>query len=69
MHIKYRQDNFASYDMIHSYVQDNGHELTIYVNSIVKCVYYVGLGSNGCFITGATLAGGHYMMYIISGVG
>jgi hypothetical protein len=32
-------------------------------------VYYIGLGSNGCFMTGATLMGGHYTTCIISGVG
>jgi hypothetical protein len=69
MYVKYRQDNFASYDMIHPYVRDNSHELTIYVNSMVKCVCYMGLGSNDYFITGATLIGGHYRMDIISGVG
>jgi hypothetical protein len=29
----------------------------------------MGLRSNGCFMTGATLIGGHYRMYIISNVG
>ena len=29
----------------------------------------MGLGSNGCFVTGATLIGGHYRTYIISDVG
>ena len=36
---------------------------------MVKCVRYMGLGFNGCFVTGASLTGGHYKTYIISGVG
>jgi hypothetical protein len=34
-----------------------------------KCVFYMGIGSNGCFMTGTALMGGHYRMYIISGMG
>jgi hypothetical protein len=49
-------------------VRDNVHEFTIHVNFIVKCVYYIGLKSNSCFVTSATLMGGHYMTYIISSV-
>ena len=30
---------------------------------------YMGHGSNGCFVTGAALMGGHYKTYIIKGVG
>jgi hypothetical protein len=69
MHVKYKQDNFALYDMVHRYVWDNGHRLTIYVNFMVKCVYYIGLGSDGCFMASAALTTGHYRMNIISGVG
>ena len=47
---------------------DNGYKLTIHINLVFKCVYYIGLRSNGCFVIGATLMGGHYMTYIISGV-
>jgi hypothetical protein len=36
---------------------------------MIKCVCYMGLGSNSCFIAGATLTGGHYRVDIISGVG
>jgi hypothetical protein len=39
------------------------------LNDMVKYVRYIGFGSNGYFVTGATLMGGHYMTYIISGVG
>jgi hypothetical protein len=55
MHVKYIQDNFASYDIVHQYVRDNGHELTIHVNFMVKCVYYTGLRSNGCFMADGAL--------------
>ena len=41
MHVKYRLNNFASYDMVHWYMRDNGHELTIHVNFMVKCVYVI----------------------------
>jgi hypothetical protein len=33
------------------------------------CVLYIGLGSNGCFMTNTALMGDHYRMYVISGVG
>ena len=69
MHVKYRQDNFASYDMVHQYVRDKGHGLTIYVKFMVKCVCYMGLLSNGCFMIGAALTSSHYRTVIISGVG
>jgi hypothetical protein len=36
---------------------------------MVKCVCYIGLVSNGCFVIGAALKGGHYRTYIISNVG
>ena len=36
---------------------------------MVKCVCYISLESNGCFVTGAALMGGHYRTYVISGVG
>jgi hypothetical protein len=55
--------------MVHRYVQDNGYGLTIYVNLLVKCVCYMDLGFNGCFMAGATLMGSHYRMKIITGVG
>jgi hypothetical protein len=55
--------------MIHQYVQDNGHELTIYVNFMVKCVCYMGLRSNGYFVTSAALMYSHYRTNIISDVG
>jgi hypothetical protein len=42
---------------------------TIHVNFMVKCVCYMGLGSNGCFMISITLMGGQYRMNIISGVG
>ena len=35
---------------------------------MVKCVCYMGLGSNDCFIANTTLTGGHYRIDIISGV-
>ena len=38
-------------------------------NVIVKCVCYMSLGFSGCFVTVATITGGHYKTYIISGVG
>ena len=69
MYVKYKQDNFVLYDIEHRYVRDNGHGLTIYVKFIVKCVCYMSLGSNGCFMAGTALMDGHYRMYIISGVG
>jgi hypothetical protein len=69
MHVKYKQDNFVSYDMVHQYVWDNDHELTIYVNFMVKCVCYISLVSNGCFMASTTLMNGHYKMDIISAVG
>ena len=36
---------------------------------MVKCVCYMDLGSNGCFMAGAALTGGYYWTNIISGVG
>jgi hypothetical protein len=36
---------------------------------MVKCVYYMGLGSNSCSMAGAALTGDHYKMNIINGVG
>jgi hypothetical protein len=51
------------------YMQDNSHRLTIYVNLMVKCVCYMGLGSNGCFMADTALMGGHYRKEIISSVG
>ena len=69
MHVKYKQDNFASYDMVYRYVRDNGHELTIHVNFMVKCVYYMGIGSNDYFMASIALVGGHYKIDIINGVG
>jgi hypothetical protein len=55
--------------MVYRYVWDNSHELTMHVNFIVKYVcYYMGLGSNDCFMTNITLTDGHYKMYIISRV-
>jgi hypothetical protein len=50
-------------------VQDNGYVFTIYVNFIVRCVCYMCLGSNGCFMADAALTNCHYRMDIISGVG
>ena len=46
--------------MIHRYVRDKRHELTIYVNFEVKFMCYIGLGSNGCFMAGAALTSDHY---------
>jgi hypothetical protein len=39
------------------------------LDDMVKCVCYMGLGSNGCFMAGVALMGGHYRMDIISSVG
>ena len=51
-------------------MRDNGHGLTIHVNFMVKYVCcYMGLESDGCFLTGTTLKGSHYRTYIISSVG
>ena len=37
---------------------------------IVKCVCgYMGLRSNGCFVSGTTLKDSHYKTYIINSVG
>ena len=55
--------------MVHLYVWDNGHGLTIHVNFMVKCMYYMSLGSNACFVIGTFLMDGHYRIDIISGVG
>jgi hypothetical protein len=55
--------------MIYQYMRDNGHELTIHVNFMVKCICYMSHRSNGYFATGAALMGGHYKTYIISRVG
>ena len=33
------------------------------------CIYYMGLGSNDCFMAGTALTGGHYRTNIINGVG
>jgi hypothetical protein len=68
MHVKYKKDNFSSYDIVHRYERDKGHGLTIHVNFMVKCVCYRGLGSNGCVVVGVALTGGHYRTDIISGV-
>jgi hypothetical protein len=49
---KIRTKLIVSYDTIHQYVWDNDHRLTIHVNFMIKCVCcYMGLGSNGCFVT------------------
>jgi hypothetical protein len=36
---------------------------------MIKCVCYIGLGSNGYFMADATLTISHYRTAIISGVG
>jgi hypothetical protein len=36
---------------------------------MVKCVRYIGLGFNGCFMAGTVLTGSHYRMDNISSVG
>ena len=41
----------------------------LYRLDMVKYVCYMGLGSNGCFVTGASLMSGHYKTDIISGMG
>jgi hypothetical protein len=42
--------------MVHRCVRDDGHMLTIQVNFIVKCVcIYMGIRSNGGFMTGVTV--------------
>jgi hypothetical protein len=56
--------------MVHQYLQNNGYGQTIYVNFIIKCVYYMGLGSNGY----AASCVGHprldiVMSYNIRGIG
>jgi hypothetical protein len=33
------------------------------------CMYYMGLGSNSCFMFDTTLTCGHYKIDIISGIG
>ena len=55
--------------MIRRYVRDNGHGLTIHVNFMVKCVYYIGLRFNGYFVASVALIDSHYRMNIISGMG
>jgi hypothetical protein len=55
--------------MIHRYVRDNGHELIIHLNFIVKCVYYMGLRFNFCFVASVALIDSHCRTNIISGVG
>jgi hypothetical protein len=39
------------------------------LSNIVKCMCYMGLGSNGYFVTGAALMDSHYRTNIIRGVG
>jgi hypothetical protein len=39
------------------------------LNDIVKCVCYMGIGSNGCFVTGTALTNDHYKTGIINSVG
>jgi hypothetical protein len=39
------------------------------LDDIVKCVCYMGLGSNSCFIASIALTRSHYKMNIISSVG
>jgi uncharacterized membrane protein len=39
------------------------------LSDMVKCVYYMSFGFNGCFVTNTTLMGGYYKTNIISGVG
>jgi hypothetical protein len=43
-------------------VWDNGHGLTIQVNPMVKSlfIFIFGIGSNGCFVTGAPCLNGGY---------
>ena len=36
---------------------------------MVKCVYYMSHGSNGCFVTSTALMDGHYVLDIINSVG
>jgi hypothetical protein len=47
MHVKYRQDNLQCMTCYTSTCGSNGHGLTIHVSFMVKCVIYIGLGSNG----------------------
>ena len=39
------------------------------LSNMVKCVFYMGIRSNGCFVTNAALMDDHYMANIISYVG
>ena len=55
--------------MVHRYIRDSGHELTIHVNFMVKYVCYIGLRSNCCFVINSALTGNYYRTYIISSVG
>ena len=55
--------------MVQWYVRDNDYKLIIHVNFIIKCVCYISLRSNDCFMTDAALIDGQYKMDIISIVG
>jgi hypothetical protein len=39
------------------------------LDNMIKCVCYMDIGSNGCFVTSAALMGNHYRTNIISSVG
>jgi hypothetical protein len=39
------------------------------LDDMVKCVCYIGLGSNGCFMANVALMSNYYRMNIISVVG
>jgi hypothetical protein len=39
------------------------------LSDIVKCMCYIDLRSNGCFVTSVASMGDHYKTDIISGVG
>jgi hypothetical protein len=41
MHVKYREDNLHRITWYTGTCGSNGHELTIHVSSMVKCVRYV----------------------------
>jgi hypothetical protein len=58
MHVKYRQDNLYHMTWYTGKCGSNGHELTIHVNFMVKCVCYTMLWIYWSCDIGATIPNG-----------
>jgi hypothetical protein len=68
MHVKYKQDKLHRKTWYIGTCRITAMGL-LYMLTLWSNVCYMGLGSNGCFVTNVVLMGGHYRTDIISGVG